>query len=148
MPLAPPTRRSPRELLLAAEALLFLTLFRIALALIPVRRIIRAIVRGNVPASAVPPPAPPQGLAATTALRVRWAVEAVARSAPAAFVCFPQTLAGYAMLRLRRVPSTIVYGVARSPEGNLIAHTWLTVGDRIVLGGEGSAAFSPIERWT
>jgi hypothetical protein len=38
--------------------------------------------------------------------------------------------------------------VARSPEGELIAHTWLTLGDRIVLGGEGSGAFSALERWT
>jgi hypothetical protein len=42
-----------------------------------------------------------------------------------------------------------VYGVARSPAGELIAHTWLTAGDeRAVVGGEGSETFQPIERWT
>ena len=51
------------------------------------------------------------------------------------------------MLRRRNVPGTMVYGVTRSPGGDLIAHTWLTVGDRIVLGGEGSGAFTPVDRW-
>jgi hypothetical protein len=138
-------RRTPADLLLAAEAVVLLAFFRACLAVVPVRRIVRAITHG--PAAAAPTPQEPGAHALAQALRVRWAVEAATRNSPAAFVCFPQTLAGYVMLRRRRVLSTMVYGVARSPAGELIAHTWLTVGDRIVLGGDGSAAFSPIERW-
>jgi hypothetical protein len=41
----------------------------------------------------------------------------------------------------------VVYGVARSPEGELHAHAWLTVGNRVVLGGEAAPDFTPIERW-
>ena len=144
-------RRRPADLFLAAEAFLFLTVFRICLALIPVRRIIRAITHGESSASPFPPTEPGDAIpepALSHALRTRWAVEAATRNSATKFVCFPQTLAGYTMLRLRRVPSTMVYGVARSPEGELIAHTWLTIGDRIVLGGEGSGAFTAIERWT
>jgi hypothetical protein len=139
-------RRPPSDLLLAAEAFLLLTIYRICLALIPVRTIFRTITRGHAadPAPQVPPTEP----ILTQALRIRWAVEAVTRNATTPFVCFPQTLAGYTMLRLRGIPSTMVYGVAHSPEGDLIAHTWLTIGDRIVLGGEGSAAFTPLDRWT
>ena len=88
--------------------------------------------------------APPD---AVVAQRVRWAVEAVARHSPVRFVCFPQTLAGYAMLRRRGVEGTVVYGVARSPAGRLTAHTWLLVGERILLGAEGTGAFTPVERW-
>ena len=145
------TRRSPADLFLAVEAFVLLTIFRICLALIPVRRIIRAITHGQAVGAPVSQDervdAAPEAIL-SEALRVRWAVEAVTRNAAAKFVCFPQTLAGYTMLRLRSVPSTMVYGVARSPEGKLIAHTWLTIGDRIVLGGEGSGAFTAIERWT
>jgi Transglutaminase-like superfamily len=140
------TRRSPADLLLATEAFLLLALFRVCLTIVPVRRIIRTITHG--PTTAPIPETTPTEPTLNQALRIRWAVEAATRNSAAKFVCFPQTLAGYTMLRLRRVPSTMVYGVARSPEGDLIAHTWLTVGDRIVLGGEGSAAFTPIERWT
>jgi hypothetical protein len=52
------------------------------------------------------------------------------------------------MLRRRGVARTMVYGVARSPQGELIAHTWLLVGDRSVVGGEGSAGFAEVERWS
>jgi len=144
--LAKLTRRRPADQLLAAEALLFLTIYRICLTLIPVRTILRTITRGRA-ADPTPQP-PPLEPILTQALRIRWAVEAVTRNSTVPFVCFPQTLAGYTMLRLRGIPSTMLYGVAHSPEGTLIAHTWLTVGDRIVLGGEGSAAFSPLDRWT
>jgi hypothetical protein len=144
-------RRSPANLVLAAEALVLLAFFRVCLALIPVRRIIRAITHGQ---TGVKPggDAGAEDLATRRALqiarRVQWAVSAVARHSAVEFVCFPQTLAGYTMLRWRGVPSTMVYGVARSPEGELLAHTWLMVGDWIVTGGEVSGGFTAVERWT
>ena len=140
------THRRPADILLATEAFFLLALFRIALAIFSVRRILHAITHSQTTEPL--PEATPDEPTLNAALRVRWAVEAVTRNSAARFVCFPQTLAGYTMLRLRGVPSTMVYGVARSPEGDLIAHTWLSVGDRIVLGGEGSGAFTPIDHWT
>jgi hypothetical protein len=148
-------------MLLAAEALLLLTFFRICLVVVPVYRIIRTITRGPVVERASGDTVDDENETAgkndteraaesqpdEIALRVRWAVEAVARHSPIAFVCFPQTLAGYTMLRRRGVQSTMVYGVARSPVNKLTAHTWLMVGDRVVLGGEGSAQYTPVERW-
>lgn len=133
--------------LLATEAFFLLAIFRVALAIFPVRRILRTITRSQTPIEPLPETTPDEHTLAQ-GLRVRWAVEAVTRNSAAKFVCFPQTLAGYTMLRRRHVPSTMVYGVARSDAGELIAHTWLTVGDRIVLGGEGSGAFTPADRWT
>jgi hypothetical protein len=139
-------RRSPSDLLLATEALTLLALFRICLALVPVRRIISATTNGRL-ASPSEQYHEPEARETAAARRVQWAVGAIARHSPVEFVCFPQTLAAYVMLRQRRVPSTIVYGVARSPSGELLAHTWLTMGERCVVGGEESEAFSPIERW-
>jgi hypothetical protein len=144
--LASIVRRRPTELLLAAEAMLLLASFRVCLVVVPVRRIIRTITRGHASAIERTQTAPGE-LDAAIARRVRWAVEAVARRSPIAFVCFPQTLAGYSMLRWRGVQSTMVYGVARSAGGELIAHTWLMVGDRCVLGGEGAGEFTAVERW-
>jgi Transglutaminase-like superfamily len=148
--LAKVVQRRPGDLLLAVEALVLLAIFRVCLALVPVRRIIRAVTHKRTETSNG---ARAEESAATEsaldfARRVRWAVSAIARHSAVEFVCFPQTLAGYTMLRLRRVPSTMVYGVTRSAEGELMAHTWLTVGDKIVLGGEVSDQFTPIERWT
>ena len=154
-------RRGSAEILLAAEAMLLLVLFRVCLVLVPVYTIIRTITRGpavdrpndeadageNEQREKNDEESAAEAQMVETALRVRWAVEAVARHSPIAFACFPQTLAGYSMLRRRGVQSTMVYGVARSPVNKLTAHTWLMVGDRVVLGGEGSAPFTPVERW-
>jgi hypothetical protein len=82
------------------------------------------------------------------AKRVAWAVSAAARHSVVKFVCFPQTLAGYTMLRWRGVKSTMVYGVARSSEGELKAHTWLTFGDGIVTGFDEAHEYTAVERWS
>jgi hypothetical protein len=37
--------------------------------------------------------------------------------------------------------------VRRGPAELPTAHTWLTMSDRVVLGGEGPALFTPVERW-
>ena len=137
-------RRRPAEWMLAAEALVLLTGFRIALACVPVRRIIAAITSGRASEARN---SMETEQTRSTARRVQWAVCAAARHSPVEFVCFPQALAGYAMLRRRGVPSMLVYGVARSAEGELTAHTWLTVGGRMVLGGEAAQEFTAIERW-
>lgn len=139
-------RRGPADLLLALEALALLVIFRVCLALVPVRRIIKAIT----PNRAAPTPSK-NDIASErdleVARKVEWAVAAAARHSFVEFVCFPQTLTGYTLLRWRRVPSTMVYGVARSPEGELIAHTWLEVGAKVVTGGDSAAKFTPVDRW-
>ncbi len=142
-------KRGPADLFLGAEALFFLGLFRVSLALVPVRTIIRAITSGRAGIGLAPRKAGDE-LPSTLqcVLRVRWAVEAVARNSPIAFVCFPQTLAGYTMLRLRGIQTTMVYGVAQSLDRGLIAHTWLSVGDQVILGGDGADGFNAIERWS
>jgi hypothetical protein len=131
--------------MLAVEALALLAGFRIALACVPVRRIIAAITRERTEDEAA---TLATDRARLTARRVQWAVSAAARHSPVDFVCFPQALAGYSMLRRRGVRSTVVYGVARSQQGELVAHTWLTVGEQVILGGETSQEFTAIERWT
>jgi transglutaminase superfamily protein len=125
---------------MAAEALALLAVFRLGLAVVPVHKIIGAMTRGSVGAFET------AGELAV-ALRVKWAVEAAVRRSPVRFVCFPQTLAGYAMLRRRGIVSTMVYGVRRSPESKLIAHTLLMLGERAVVGGEGAGEFAEVGRW-
>jgi hypothetical protein len=138
-----PERRL-RAMLLAAEALVLLGLFRAALAIAPVRTIIGRLTRRRSDETAYEMP----GHDLLMARRVQWAVGAAVRHSPVEFVCFPQALAGYTMLRRRGVASTLVYGVARSKQEELLAHAWLTVGETVVLGGDAVEGFTPIERWT
>jgi hypothetical protein len=135
--------RRAGEWAMAAEALALLVVFRVGLAVMPVKRIIGWMTRG----SGDPGVGVYDAASLEVAGRVRWAVEAVARHSWVEFVCFPQTLAGYAMLRRRGVRSTMVYGVKRSKDGELLAHTWLMTGDRVVLGGDGAGEFGVVERW-
>jgi hypothetical protein len=76
--------------------------------------------------------------------RIRWAVLTVSRYGPLSFVCFPQALAAHAMLRRRGIRSIMHYGVRRSADRRLRAHTWLEVDQRMLLGGEGAFLFAPI----
>ena len=139
------TRRGLADWMLAAEALVLLAVFRLVLACVPVRRIIAAVARRRAEEA---PAGEATNQTRTIVRRVQWAVSAVARHSPVEFVCFPQALAGYAMLRRRGVPGTMVYGVARSPEGELVAHTWLMSGGQMLLGGDAAREFTEIERWT
>jgi len=88
------------------------------------------------------------------ALRIAWAVQAVARHVPLGFVCLPQAIAAKWMLRRRRLPSTLYLGLQRQEELKLTAHAWLRVGDKILTGRAESldhtviATFAEDAAWT
>ena len=67
---------------------------------------------------------------------VKWAIDAVSRRVPA-FTCLMIALAGQTMLRWRKIPSVIVFGVdikREGDKGNIFAHAWLTSGPHVVFG--------------
>ena len=59
--------------------------------------------------------------------------------------CLHQSLALHQWLRARGAPSTFVIGVARS-EGELQAHAWVRLGDRLV--GDSDATVAPFTELT
>jgi Uncharacterised nucleotidyltransferase/Transglutaminase-like superfamily len=120
---------------LLLEAFATLLLARCSLGLLPVRWIFRWLE------------SPPEHTAAASSdvvERIRWAVLSVARYGPLSFVCFPQALAAHAMLRRRGIGSIMHYGVRRSADRKMRAHTWLEVDHRMLLGGESALLFAPI----
>jgi len=79
------------------------------------------------------------------AREVGWAVQAVARRVPWRSDCLPQALAGQAMLRRRGVDGRIVFGARSAADRpGLDLHAWLLVGPRVVTGGPGHRAFTPV----
>jgi hypothetical protein len=48
------------------------------------------------------------------------------------------------MLRRRGVSSVMHYGVRRSADRQMRAHTWLEVDNRMLLGGESARLYAPI----
>ncbi|AGA92227.1 hypothetical protein Thimo_3571 [Thioflavicoccus mobilis 8321] len=120
--------RSSAERLLLLEAAGWLALSRLALLILPFRRIAphlgQHMTEGTGTGAAAVSGEVLQG--------VSWAVAAAARHLPFEAVCLPQAMAAKAMLRRRGIQGTLYLGVARD-EG-MVAHAWLRVGDRVVTG--------------
>ncbi|HEV2273858.1 MAG TPA: lasso peptide biosynthesis B2 protein [Acidobacteriaceae bacterium] len=127
---------APSDFALLVEAGVLLTFFRIALRFFSVRRLTAWMGQAK-PAERLRP----EEDALKTIRRIEWAVGSIARHSPLSFVCFPQSLAAYFMLRRRHVGSKLFYGVARDQQ-HLKAHTWIKVGDRTVVGGEAESDFT------
>jgi hypothetical protein len=128
--------RSPADLALAMEAGCMLIFFRIALSFLPVQKLTAWMSRPNAARVAVSP-----GITAEILRKIEWSIDSVVRHAPFTFVCFPQCLAAYFMLRRRHIASKLFYGVTRDAD-QLKAHTWVKVGDRTVVGGDVESHFT------
>jgi hypothetical protein len=132
--LLPGMRGTQRLLLL--EAALFLALARLAILVIPFRRIVPWLERS--------PDAPQRDAVAIAT--VRQAVEIAARNVPWNAVCLPQAMACKAMLARRGQGSALHIGAAMGNGGGLTAHAWLVAGGEIVIG-ENDSKMTPLTRF-
>ena len=98
------------------------------------------------PAGRAAAEAPPKASRGPAAVLVRVALRRAARRLPWHSSCLVHALAGRMMLAARGVPSTVVFGVARSPDG-LQAHAWLTSQGGMVCGGREAPDFTPLARF-
>lgn len=124
-----------RDRALLAEALLVISLARLALVTLPFRQVVRlAAIR----------PAKPRAddTHAHIIGRTRWAVRAVARRVPFRAMCLEQGLTARVLLRRRGVATTLHYGVAKDREGRLAAHLWVRSGPLDVIGTENADQFT------
>jgi hypothetical protein len=115
------------------EALFWLGLARLALLIVPFRRI--APWLGTQMAQTEERTAPREE---ALAQEIGWAVGAVARRTPWESACLAQAISAKAMLRRRGVASTLYLGLARGEGGQLQAHAWLRCGAAVVTGGDHS----------
>jgi hypothetical protein len=130
-----------RERGLLLEAAFCLAAGRLAVLSVPFKRIASRL--GKLQAVATVELTPRQ---TRRALRIAWAVAAIARRTPWQSNCLTQAIAGKAMLRRRGIPSTLYLGVAKletQPE-RLIAHAWVGWGERFFIGGDGRQRFTVI----
>ena len=118
--------------LMLIEAAFWLVVMRLAILLLPFRWTARAFGLTTDGGSG---DVDPERLA--RAARVGWAVEAVAARARWVGTCLAQALAGWMLLRRRKLPASLSLGVAKgeeSPDG-FIAHAWLRCGRTTLTGG-------------
>lgn len=129
-----------RKLALLLRTFWLLLVAKIALATVPVKRIIGRRAR---PVSVI---VLRDGERAARMRDARWAVLVVARYSPVRFVCFPQCLAASALLRSAGIESRLHYGVRRAAQtAKLETHTWLEAGGEILIGGEVAPGFFTLD---
>lgn len=120
--------RDGRQVLIAASALAWVNL---ALKILPFNR---AITIGSMRIRQR------RGLNQDRVREWAAAVSRAARLVPWRAVCIHQGLALQWLLRKRGVPAILFYGT-KFEDGELTAHVWVKVGERVVIGEEGSTHF-------
>lgn len=110
------------------HATLWLAMARITLLVVPFRKLATVLSRGQYTEENAPDP--------ELLERIGYAVGAAAGNVPWRSDCFPQSIAGWMLLKHHGYGSTIHIGVKRVGDGELEGHAWLTCGDVVVTGGE------------
>jgi hypothetical protein len=126
----------PNERWLLAQATLLVVAARLGLWLLPFRVLPSMLERlaRLIPQRTSMPVAPE---------RIAWAVVAVSSYVPLA-TCLTQALAARALLARQDCPAQLRIGVARAAHGQLAAHAWVEVDQRVILGGSISGRYTPL----
>jgi hypothetical protein len=121
------------------EAAFWLGIARLAIMVVPFRRLAPLLGRSMARS-------PQENGAAPAELlnRISWALNTASRHLPWDCLCLAQALAGKAMLRRRRLASTLYLGLAKEGDTQLKAHAWLRCGERFLTGQSGMQDFTVI----
>jgi len=120
--------RGPVEQRLFLEAMLWLALSRLAILVVPFRRIAHFLGHTMVETPSHPLPH------MTAPLQISWAVRTAGRYTPWESKCLAQAMAAKMMLKRRRFPTTLYLGLLKEGEKGLSAHAWLRCGDLVLTG--------------
>ncbi len=133
-------RRTGAERKMLLAAFFWLTLTRIAIAIVPFERIARWIhlTPGEDTASNLAP------LAET----IGWAVQVAASRTPWTSTCLAQALAGTVLLRQQQLPGTLYLGVKKNRLNQVDAHAWLRSGDRVLTGNQNLQQYAVVGKFS
>jgi len=137
--------RSATERDLLVEAMWWLGVARGAILALPFRWTARLFALSPGETQTVVNPDSPE-----VTQRIAWALRVASARSPWRSTCLAQALAGSVMLRRRRLPGTLVLGVARSDaEGRqLMAHAWLSSGRAIITGIDEHERYNAVAKFT
>jgi hypothetical protein len=126
------------------EALVALAIARVAMAILPFRRIAAWL---GTPGTESPATATAEDI--RVAKEIGWAVDVLGRRVPWDGRCLARALAATGMLRRRGLEGTVIFGARWSESSCLDAHAWLRLGSLIVTGEpshEGFKTFTTFAR--
>ena len=118
--------------MLVVEAILTLAVAAAAVAFAPYRR---AVKLGSRPLAARRQSNPED---------IVWSVNAASARVPWRAMCFERGLALQWMLRRRGHDARLVYGARMKEQSGLDAHVWVTLDDRILIGGEEAETYGSL----
>ncbi len=128
------------------EAFLLLGFYRAAIALVPLKRLLRPMHVYD-PASE-PPPERTQESTLRTARRIGRSILRAAGHTPWQSRCLVQALTASSMLRRRRIGGRLYLGVQNAQTSSpLQAHAWSRHADAILTGEEGHERFRILSVW-
>ena len=119
-----------QDRLLLAETAATLAAASFAIRALPFRKIVGALVRRPIELEAE------HSASLGQIGRTAWAIEACARLVPWRTVCFQKGLTMQWMLRRRRIPTLLHYGVAQDEQRGLSAHVWITYRGEGIMGAD------------
>ena len=130
---------------LLAETFVLLGLTRLAINVVPLRRL--APWFGS---QSQETPAEISPVQMHEAERIAWAVRTVSPHTPWQSNCYPQAFTAKLLLRRKQIPSTLYLGAALRPTGPgqaaaapaMTAHAWLRCGPVYVTGGRGQDTYT------
>jgi Transglutaminase-like superfamily len=132
-------RLGPRLVWLFAEAFAALAFARLALLVLPFRRLAPRL--GNPVAASQAGSGGLAGVQLQTVREVAWAIRAASARMPIDAACLTQAYAGRILLRRRGIPAVLHLGLATGLEGKdtsdislTAAHAWLEAGGAKVTG--------------
>lgn len=125
--------------MLVVEAALLLVAAKLALLVVPFRRLAPSLGKRVSVETAVVDHDQQE-----TVQAVAWAVDSMAERFPWHSSCFARAIVGKRMLDSRRIPGLLYLGVRKDDSGRLYAHAWLKSGEVYVTGGLEESAYSPI----
>ncbi len=73
-------------------------------------------------------------------------VNGLAARTPWSSTCLVKVVAAHKMLSKKNIPHTLHIGVKKTPAGEIKAHAWLSVANKIIIGGESAAEFREISQ--
>ncbi len=118
---------SPLEQKLLVKAFLLLVVVRLGLWLLPFKTLQRILVR------LFPDPVSPHE-PILPLMTISWAVVAASSLVPSS-TCLTQALTLRALLARDGIHSDLALGVSRDEESQFIAHAWLEIDGRVIIGG-------------
>ena len=128
--------------LLTGIAWLLLWPARLAVLTIPLRHLVKVFGQDQGVSPAIPLTDEAQMARARS---VRQVIATAVRYSPKSANCYPQALVARLLLRIRKVPHALFFGIRRNPEEDTIdAHAWVMSGALAVTGGNSFGKYTVV----